>query len=117
MPRCNRLMLWSSIDGYSQCFLEPRRVAWQLVVASFLHWQRPGAAYLLLADLFYLVGTILVTMLCNVPLNDSLAAVDPATADAASTWTNCLKAWTAWNHVRTVAALDAAALFTVALCF
>jgi uncharacterized protein (TIGR02246 family) len=87
-----------------------------LVVASLLHWQRPSAAYLLLAGLLYLVGTILVTIVCNVPLNDSLAAVDPMGADAAPTWANYLKAWTAWNHVRAVAALAAAALFTVGLC-
>jgi uncharacterized membrane protein/ketosteroid isomerase-like protein len=87
-----------------------------LVIAFFLHWQRPGAAYLLLAGLLYLVGTILVTIVCNVPLNDSLAAVDPATAEAASTWTNYLKTWTVWNHVRTVAAFAAAALFIAALC-
>ena len=87
-----------------------------LVVAAFLHWQRPGAPYLLLAGSLYLTGTILVTIAFNVPLNDSLATVDPATADATSTWTNYLKTWTLWNHVRTVAALAATVLFIVALC-
>src|SRR5215510_1237676 len=38
-----------------------------LAVASFLHWQRPGATYLLVASLLYLIGTILVTVICNVP--------------------------------------------------
>jgi len=42
--------------------------------------------------------------------------VDPASADAGLTWANYLKTWTAWNHVRAVAALAAAALFTVGLC-
>jgi uncharacterized membrane protein len=87
-----------------------------LVVASFLHWQRPGAVCLLLAGLLYLIGTILVTIVCNVPLNDSLAAVNPRSADAAPIWANYVKTWTVWNHVRTVAALAAAALFTMALC-
>jgi uncharacterized membrane protein/ketosteroid isomerase-like protein len=87
-----------------------------LVIASFVYWQRPGAAYLLLAGLLYLVGTILVTIVCNVPLNNALAAVDPASAEAAQTWADYLKTWTLWNHVRTVAAIAAAALFTVALC-
>jgi uncharacterized protein (TIGR02246 family) len=87
-----------------------------LVVASLLHWQRPGATYLLVAGLLYFVGTVLVTIVCNVPLNDSLAAVAPSSADAAPTWSNYLKTWTVWNHVRTVAALAAAALFAVALC-
>ena len=87
-----------------------------LVVVSLRSWQRPCAAYLLLAGLLYLVGTMLVTIVCNVPLNDSLAALDPASADAAPTWADYLKTWTVWNHVRTVAAIAAAALFTVALC-
>ena len=53
-----------------------------LAVASFFRWQKSGAAYLLIGGLLYLVGTILVTMICNVPLNDKLAAVDPTSANA-----------------------------------
>ena len=87
-----------------------------LLVTSLLSWSRPGAAYLLIASLLYLVGTILVTVVCNVPLNDALAAVNPTSADAGPTWANYLRSWTAWNHVRTLAALAAAALFTTALC-
>ena len=87
-----------------------------LVVAALFSWSRPGAACLLIAGLLYLVGTILVTIVCNVPLNDALAALNPASADAAQTWANYLKSWTAWNHVRTIAAFAAAALLTVALC-
>ena len=66
--------------------------------------------------MLYLVGTILVTIIFNVPLNDALAAVDPATAHASDLWTTYVKSWTAWNHVRTGMALAAAASFTVALC-
>ena len=87
-----------------------------LIINSFLQWHRPAAAYLLFAGLLYLVGTILVTIVCNVPLNDSLASVDPATGDAGSTWANYIKTWTFWNHVRTVAALAATTLFIAALC-
>src|SRR5262249_52773058 len=54
-----------------------------LAVTSLLRWHTPGAIYLLSGSLLYLVGTILVTIACNVPLNDSLAAVDPASADGA----------------------------------
>jgi len=86
-----------------------------LAIASFVRWQRPGAGYLLAGSLLYLIGTILVTITCNVPLNDALAAVDPSNADAGPVWTNYLKNWTAWNHVRTIAGLTAAASFTVAL--
>jgi uncharacterized membrane protein len=61
------------------------------------------------------VGTFLVTVVFNVPRNDALAAVDPGSDDGASRWTAYLKAWTAWNHVRTAAALAAAAFFSLAL--
>jgi uncharacterized protein (TIGR02246 family) len=86
-----------------------------LAVRAVLVWNTRGAGYMFVGCALYFVGTILVTIVCNVPLNNALAAVDPASADGASTWANYLKAWTAWNHVRTVAAVAAAAMFSVAL--
>jgi len=65
-----------------------------LAISSFVRWQKPGAGYLLVGSLLYLIGTILVTIACNVPLNDALAAVDPLSADAGRVWTNYLKNWT-----------------------
>jgi uncharacterized membrane protein len=87
-----------------------------LAITSIVLWQKPGVGYLLIGSLLYLVGTILVTILCNVPLNDALAAVDPSSVNAERVWANYLKNWTAWNHVRTIAALAAAASFTAAIC-
>jgi uncharacterized membrane protein len=86
-----------------------------LAVLSFFRWQKPGAGYLITGSLLYLVGTILVTMLFNVPRNDALAAADPASAEGARVWTSYVTSWTAWNHVRTGAALAAAALLSIAL--
>jgi uncharacterized protein (TIGR02246 family) len=87
-----------------------------LAITSIVRWQRPDAGYLLAGSLLYVIGTILVTIACNVPLNNALAAVEPPSADAGRVWTNYLKNWTAWNHVRTGAALAAAASFTIGLC-
>jgi uncharacterized membrane protein len=87
-----------------------------LAISSLLAWHKPGAAYLLTGSLLYLVGTILVTIVFNVPRNDALAAVDPASAEGARVWAGYVPSWTAWNHVRTVAALAAAASLTMALC-
>ena len=86
-----------------------------LAVRSLFMWQTTGAGYLLVGSLLYLLGTILVTIIFNVPLNNSLAAVDPTSANAGHVWTNYVKSWTAWNHVRTIAALAAAASFGIAL--
>jgi uncharacterized membrane protein len=75
----------------------------------------PGAAWQLTGSLLYLAGNILVTIVCNVPRNDALAAIDPSGPDSAARWKLYLKEWTAWNHVRTVTALGAAASFIAAL--
>jgi len=61
------------------------------------------------------VGGFLVTMVFNVPRNNALAAVDPASAAGARLWQEYVTGWTAWNHVRAAACLAAAALLTIAL--
>jgi len=87
-----------------------------LSIRSLLKWHQPGASCLLVGALFYLVGTILVTAVFNVPLNDALAGVKPETDEGSKLWATYLADWTVWNHVRAIAALAAAALFTIALC-
>jgi len=87
------------------------------IFGSFMHWQEPVAAYLLAGGAVYLVGAILVTMLFNVPRNDALADVTPSSVEGVKLWTSYLSSWTAWNHVRTIASLVAAALFTLGLRF
>jgi uncharacterized membrane protein len=86
-----------------------------LAVCSLLMWSESGSIYRLIGSALYLVGTILVTIVSNVPRNNALAAVDPPSANGAILWAGYLISWTAWNHVRTVAALAAAASFTIAL--
>ena len=86
------------------------------IVEALLHWSAPGSAWLLAGGALYLVGTFLVTMLFNVPLNDSLAKVTPNDPDGPRRWSDYVRRWTAWNHVRTGAALAATALFAIALC-
>ncbi|MGH9673415.1 MAG: anthrone oxygenase family protein [Bryobacteraceae bacterium] len=56
-----------------------------------------------------------MTRMFNVPRNDALAAVDPASTGGASLWAGYLKSWTNWNHVRTVAGAAAAAALTMAI--
>ncbi|MBN3905217.1 MAG: DUF1772 domain-containing protein [Nostoc sp. NMS1] len=87
-----------------------------LLISSLLKWHQPGAAYLLLGSLLYLVGTLGVTIVFNVPLNEALAKVEPDSAEGASLWSSYLTNWIIWNHIRTVAALAAATSLTTALC-
>ncbi|MEE8584766.1 MAG: anthrone oxygenase family protein [Acidobacteriota bacterium] len=87
-----------------------------LAVSSLFRWSEPGAAYLLVGSLLYLVGTVAVTIVFNVPRNDALAAVEADTAEGANLWPRYIAGWTVWNHLRTAAALAAAASLTIALC-
>jgi len=86
-----------------------------LVISSILSWNKPGAALALVGSISYLVGTLLVTITCNVPQNDALANLDPVAADGAQFWTQYVRIWTAWNHVRAIAAVVASLLLVIAL--
>ena len=85
-----------------------------LAISSLLKWHQPDAAYLLIGSLLYLIGTVGVTIVFNVPLNDALAKVDPSSTEGANLWARYLNNWTFWNHVRTVTAISAAALIAIA---
>jgi uncharacterized membrane protein len=88
-----------------------------LAIFAVLRWHQPYASYLLIGSLLYLMGTFLVTILCNVPLNDALASVNPNSTEAATLWTKYLVSWTLWNHVRAVAAITAATVFMLTLSY
>ena len=65
--------------------------------------------------LLYLVGSLGVTMVCNVPLNDKLAKVLPSATDMETQWRAYRGPWTRWNHVRAVACLLAAGLLALSV--
>lgn len=96
-------------------FLGTAALCLAVAIRGFVVAPEPGAAWRLAGALAYLVGSFGVTMAFNVPRNDALAAVDPTTAEAARLWTGYLATWTAWNHVRLLASLAAAALLTLGL--
>ncbi len=48
------------------------------------------------------LASIVITATFNVPLNDRLAAVDPATSAGRSTWDEYQRRWTRGNHMRVV---------------
>jgi uncharacterized membrane protein len=86
-----------------------------LAGGSLMRWQSAGSAYVLAGSLLYVIGTVLVTMMCNVPLNNALAKVAADSAEGAQLWAHYLTNWVWWNHVRTLASLAAAALLSFAL--
>ena len=85
------------------------------IVAALLHRDAPGCVFALAGGILYVAGTFGVTIAANVPWNDRLAAAAPDDPAAAETWRLYTRRWTAWNHVRTLAALAACASFIGAL--
>lgn len=86
-----------------------------LVLLGALRWQEPGALAMICGGIVYVIGMFAVTAVFNVPMNNQLAATDPASAAAAPVWARYLADWTFWNHVRTIASLAATALFIAAI--
>ncbi len=85
-----------------------------LGIAGFMQWDEPGSLWLVTGSLLFLVGTIAVTMVFNVPLNDALAAASPASPEGAGVWTRYLAEWVPWNHVRTLTSIGALVAFILA---
>jgi uncharacterized membrane protein len=76
---------------------------------------RGGTAWIVAGALLYLAGSIGLTVVANVPLNNRLDATDPASTEGARFWAHFLSRWTAWNHVRAVACVASTATLTVGL--
>ena len=86
-----------------------------LAVVTFVLWPDEGTVALLLGSALYLLGCFGVTMVANVPRNDTLARLDPGTPEAATYWRRYVNEWTMWNHVRAVASAGAALCYLLAL--
>lgn len=86
-----------------------------LVVWAIARWGDPAAPWLVAGGVLYVVGAVLITGGGNVPLNDALAPLDPASAQAAAKWADYVPDWSLWNHLRTLCCLGGAAALTVAL--
>jgi uncharacterized membrane protein len=91
-------------------FIGTAIAAGALILVVALGWGDVEVAVIVVGAGLYLIGSFGVTIACNVPRNDELALVEPDSAAAVTTWRRYLPSWTAWNTVRTVASLGAAAM-------
>jgi uncharacterized membrane protein len=86
-----------------------------LVVLGLMEIRGTRGALMVAGGILYVAGMFLVTMFCNVPLNNALLAVASESRTGTAIWQDYLKRWTRWNHVRTVSCLLATAAFIAAL--
>jgi uncharacterized membrane protein len=88
------------------------------VAAALVSWlvrKRTEGVLAAVSAAVYAVGVISVTFVANVPLNEALAGAAPTAETAGSIWLAYQSPWTAWNHVRAVAATLAFAIFAAAV--
>jgi uncharacterized membrane protein len=86
-------------------------------VGLIFHAVRSGdsdAGYLVAGGILYLSGIVL-TIVYHIPHNEALDLVDANGPDAAGAWSRYAGPWTAWNHVRTLTSIGAAAAYCMAL--
>jgi uncharacterized membrane protein len=102
-------------SGFMIAFFGTAAACAVLAIASFFSWDEASVIYLFAGGLLYLIGVFMVTIAFNVPLNKALKAAEPNSGKGTRVWTHYMISWTHWNHVRTVAALAALALFIIAL--
>lgn len=86
-----------------------------LSAIAITRWQEAGMAWILVGSLLYLAGGIFITARFNVPLNDRLAAINPAASGSELIWREYIRSWLPWNHLRTVATSASVAAFALGL--
>jgi uncharacterized membrane protein len=96
-------------------FLGTAVVSAVAAILGVFRWELPRSGYLLAGAILYIAGSLLVTMIFNVPLNNALVAADPSSSSGQELWKNYLTNWTFWNHIRTVASLATLVSFILAL--
>jgi uncharacterized membrane protein len=75
----------------------------------------PGKWWLVAGAALYLIGVMVVSFAVNIPLNDQLAAIDPASAAGAAEWQNYLDKWNPANNLRAIACALGVVAFGLAL--
>ena len=96
-------------------FLGTALLSLGVVALVLVERSHPSTMFFLGGAICYFVGTFLVTLFGNVPLNDQLAAVSATDPAAAKLWERYLDRWTMWNHVRTAAAMFGVLLYSLGL--
>ena len=96
-------------------FMGTALLSLSLFVLMLFNQTHLATPYFLAGSTCYVIGTFLLTIDGNVPLNERLAAVSATDPAAVELWQHYLHRWTQWNHVRTVAALVATLIIAMGL--
>ena len=96
-------------------FMGTAFVSTWLTVIAVVNWEQASSPWLLGGAVAYLLGTWLVTITGNVPLNKQLEVVNADNPESVQTWQHYLDRWTRLNSQRALGALLSALLFGIGL--
>lgn len=85
------------------------------MIGAIRQWNEAGSIYILAGSIIYLLTALAVTLVFNIPLNNSLAEIAVNAPGGADFWINYRNSWNWWNHVRTVGSLASTVAFIFAL--
>lgn len=111
----NRINVAAVGPAFMAVFLGATGLCAVLAVVTFVLWPDGATVELLLGSALFLVGSFGVTVVANIPRNDTLAEVDQDSAEGAAYWRAYVHEWTRWNHVRSVASAAATVSYILAL--
>ena len=99
MQSINRIIVKSA---FLPSFFASTLVCAALTVRASLDMAAPGAPWMMVGAALYVVGMFGVTLVGNVPLNNTLEATPADGPEAKAIWAIYMRQWTRWNHVRTL---------------
>ena len=116
MQSINRIIVKSA---FLPIFFASTLVCAALVVCASLDMAAPGALWTMAGAALYVVGMFGVTLVGNVPLNNTLEATAIATGadgpEAKAVWAMYMRQWTCWNHIRTLSCTASLVFLVLAL--
>lgn len=74
----------------------------------------PAMSLIIAAAVIYFPFVFIVTAAGNVPMNEKLDRMDPASAEAAAYWSVYGRVWTRWNTLRTFGSVATAVCYLLA---
>lgn len=86
-----------------------------LGIHAIVGLEGPAAPWFAAGAALYVIGTFVVTMLGNVPMNKRLDRMRPGQAITQDYWSTYVTFWTLWNHLRTASSALAAGCFLIGL--
>lgn len=102
-------------SAFGAAFVVTPFVCIAAMLAAIWQWNEAGGVYILAGGMIYLVTSLIVTLVFNIPLNDSLTAISANAPGSSDFWNSYQDSWNLWNHVRTLGSLASTVAFVFAL--